>query len=163
MYISLIILEVYFIFITNTLFVIRDQDYYEYYPEDSYLKGRLVSNIMNEYVEEVNACISKYPDYNVYIFNYYSYFIKLNLNMSINKFDLINNGNMGYNGEVKYVEEINNYCKNNKCLFIINNNDLNTENYSQLSKKILKYVVDNNVKVYGTDIFSIYINGVNYE
>lgn len=160
LFISLTILEIYLIFITNTLFVIRDREYFEYYPKDTYLKGRLVSNVMDEYVEEVEYYINKYSDYKPYIFNNYSYFIKLDLNIPINKFDLINTGNMGYNGENRYVEEIKDICSKDKCLFIINESDLTNQEYSQISKKILEYVINNNTKVYSSNIFSVFIGGI---
>ena len=32
--------------------------------------------------------------------------IKLNLDIPINKYDIINNGNMGYNGSKNYIKEI---------------------------------------------------------
>ena len=159
LFIALIIIEIYLMFISNTLFAIRDREYFEYYPRDTYLKGRLVSNIMDEYVEDVGYYINKYSDYKPYIFNNYSYFIKLNSNIPINKFDLINTGNMGYNGEKRYIEEIKDICSNDKCLFIINENDLNNLEYSQVSKKILEYVVNNNIKVYSSNIFSVFIGG----
>lgn len=160
LFVSLTILEIYLIFITNTLFAIRDREYFEYYPKDTYLKGRLVSNVMDEYVEDVGYYINKYSDYKPYIFSNYSYFIKLDLNIPINKFDLINTGNMGYNGENRYVEEIKDICSKDKCLFIINESDLTNEEYSQISKKILKYVVNNNTKVYSSNIFSVFIGGI---
>lgn len=159
LFISLTILEIYLIFITNTLFVIRDREYFEYYPKNTYMNGRLVSNVMDEYVEEVGDYINKYSDYKLYIFNNYSYFIKLDLNIPINKFDLINNGNMGYNGEERYVEELKDICSKEKCLFIINESDLDNEEYSQISKKILEYVVNNNDKIYSSEIFSVFIGG----
>lgn len=159
LFISFTILEVYLIFITNTLFVIRDREYFEYYTKNTYLKGRLVSNVMDEYVEDVSYYINKYSDYKPYIFNNYSYFIKLDLNIPVNKFDLINTGNMGYNGEDRYIEEIKDICSKEKCLFIINESDLTNEEYSQVSKKILEYVVNNNIKVYSSEIFSVFIGG----
>ena len=159
LFLFLAIIEIYLIFITNTLFVIRDREYFEYYPKDTYLKGRLVSNVMDEYVEDVEYYINKYSNYKPYIFNNYSYFIKLDLDLPINKFDLINTGNMGYNGEVRYIEEIKDICSKDKCLFIINENDLINQEYSQISKKILEYIVNNNTKIYSSSIFSVFIGG----
>ena len=40
------------------------------------------------------------------------------MNETINKFDLINNGNMGYRGDKKLLNNVHDMCSNNYCLFI---------------------------------------------
>lgn len=159
LFIFLIAAEIYILFTTNILFAIRDRKYYEYYPNDTFLKGRLITNITKNYIETIDSYIETYSDYKIYILTGHSYLIKLSLDIPINKFDLINNGNMGYNGANKYLEEIKEDCSKEKCLFIINDNELkNEESYNQTNKDILKYVVSNNMKIYTSNIFLIYIN-----
>ena len=61
--------------------------------------------------------IDKYPEYTPYLFGYFAYLTKLTYEIPINKYDIINNGNMGYGGYKQYIEEIDQYCQNNKCIF----------------------------------------------
>ena len=77
--------------------------------------------------------------------------------MPLNKYDIINNGNMGYKGYKGYIKEIDKYCKKNKCLFIINEGELSGEVVNQVNHNILKYVDKKYNKVYSSNIFSIYI------
>ena len=71
---------------------------------------------------------------------------------------------MGYKGEDTYIEEISKYCKNNKCMFILDKTDIyKRTKYDLINLKILKYVEknykevkDNNIVNKGT--ISFYIN-----
>ena len=157
LFIVLLIIELYILFTTNIMYMFLGNNYYELYKEDTFLKGRKVLNVTDDYIDKIEEIIDKYPDYRLYILNGNSYLVKLNLNIPINKYDLINNGNMGYKGSIKYINEIDKYCKNNKCLFIINDNDLDDKTI-QTNKDILMYVVKNNNKIYSSTIFSAYIN-----
>ena len=157
LFIVLLIIELYILFTTNIMYMLLGNNYYELYKEDTFLKGRKVLNVTDDYIDKIEEIIDKYPDYRLYILNGSSYLVKLNLNIPINKYDLINNGNMGYKGSIKYINEIDKYCKNNKCLFIINDNDLDDKTI-QTNKDILMYVVKNNNKIYSSTIFNAYIN-----
>ena len=81
------------------------------------------------------------------MFSDLSYLTKLNLNYTTNKFDLINDGNMGYNGEKRFIKEINDTCDNGSCLFIIDkmyvdimNGIEKMPNTNQTNLGIIKYV-----------------------
>ena len=70
-----------------------------------------------------------------------SYAIKLYRKEIIDKYDLINNGNIGYNGSKKYIKEIDDYCKSHKCLFLMRNNI--EEHKDQMNDKIINYIIFN--------------------
>ena len=78
----------------------------------------------------------------IYIFDYSAYLLKMDSGIPINKYDLVNNGNMGYKGAKRYIEEIDNYCLNNKCIFLLNK-DLLNNGHTQVNRDILRYVVGN--------------------
>ena len=59
---------------------------------------------INTYFNDVKFYTNKYKDYRVYILDPIAYTIKLELDRPIDKYDLINNGNMGYKGEYKYID-----------------------------------------------------------
>lgn len=101
------------------------------------------NDIFNE-IHKINKLLSedKYKDYEIYYLNYYAYFYKLDSKQNINKYDFIWEGNMGYNGEEKYINEIKNTCKKQKCLFLIDEDIINSKNINEkLSKKIIKFII----------------------
>lgn len=122
----------------------------------SFVQGRLYSNLSQDSLNELKYFVlEKDPKYdNIYILSEYSYFIKLYSNLDINKYDLINDGNMGYNGSYKYISEIDRNCQKNSCLFILGSTQEN-----QTNREILKYVSKNyhkqNMLI---DYFSVYDN-----
>lgn len=159
LFLFLIIIESTLIFTTNEMFTIRDKQYFENYPkEQSFMEGRMTTKITKNFVDGIQTFIQNYPDYNLYIFGNYSYIIKLELDIPINKYDLINNGNMGYKGEEKYIKEIDKKCSKEKCLFIIDENELTRQDYTQVNKKILNHVVNNTTKIYSSNTFGAYTN-----
>lgn len=95
------------------------------------------------YFENYRYLLDKYEYDKLFIFSNFAYRFKLDNNIRIDKFDLINNGNMGYNGNNKYISEINKYCKNNKCLFLIGISELDRINPNQINLEILDFVYDN--------------------
>lgn len=116
------------------------------------------AQLEKKYIDE------KWEDYRVYDFTYNAYILRIVSNERINKYDFIWDGNMGYKGEDTYIEEISKYCKNNKCLFILDKTDIyKRTKYDLINLKILKYVEknykevkDNNIVNKGT--ISFYIN-----
>ena len=132
--------------------------YYHLYPKrNSFLYGRSINGIYDKQIDELYSYLDKNKDDNrVYIFSCYAYLIRLNNGEVPNKYDLINNGNMGYNGEDKYIKEIDNYCSHNKCMFVLVSEDLVHPN--QTSKKILDYVQKKYDNITNFEAFSIYTN-----
>ena len=109
---------------------------------------------------------NKISDYdNVFLFSDLAYMVKLSNSHTLNKFDLINNGNMGYNGYIRYINEIDSICDSSSCLFIIDTRyiealvdkfELPVTNQTNLA--IIKYVYDNYVLVYRDYGLNIYTN-----
>ena len=120
----------------------------------------ITSTEPKEQIAQMNNYIQQYPDHKLYILGNYSYLIKLSLDIPINKYDLINNGNMGYEGSAKYIKEIDQACSIEKCLFIINSAELNAQEYNQTNTDILLFVTKKYQQIYTSDaqIFEVYIN-----
>ena len=98
-------------------------------------------------------------DKKIYIFGPLAYGFKIESGLKINKYDLVNDGNMGYMGDYIYLNEIKNDCNNKKCVFIINYIDrLYADKKSQTSRSMMDYVVNNCNLVNKTYIFGIYEN-----
>ena len=63
---------------------------------------------------------------------------------------------MGYKGSRKYIEEIDEYCSDRKCLFIIENRS--EESINQTNTDILEYIEDNYIQDVGGNVFKVYVN-----
>ena len=126
------------------------------FDDSSMMKGRVGYSF--DYINHIASYLNNYSSYDVYILGNFSYFVKLNLNIPINKYDNINNGNMGYGGYKRYIKEINDNCKNRKCLFVMNDGEVLGKIDNQSNLEILRYVNDNYYKIYISSTFSIFIN-----
>lgn len=124
---------------------------------------KIDSNLVN-ILDYVNYRFSDLDDNSkLFIFSTWAYLFKMELDMPINKYDLINNGNIGYNGEDVYIKEIDEYCSVNRCIFLISRDEYDGRKKNcQINKSILKYVIDNyNLResyVGSSDHFEIYDN-----
>ena len=138
------------------------EDYRLYDDPESYLYGRYVEqfiqdsvNIISDYMEKVKK------DYdNIYLFTKNSYLIKMNTSYTLNKYDLINNGNMGYQGSLRYIREIKNHCLDKSCLFILYRYEVDRDNLkaNQTNLDILNFIYDNYEYYEEIDVFDIYIS-----
>ena len=72
-----------------------------------------------------------------------AYTIKLEANKTINKYDLLNNGNLGKDGHIKIINEIEENCKKNKFTFLIDIRELTGESKTQYNKDIIEYIKNN--------------------
>lgn len=117
-----------------------------YNNKESFMNGKLIANNIESYVKEIKEYQETYKGYKLYLLEFKSYLYKLETKQKINKYDLINNGNLGYKGNEEYISEIEEDCLKNKCLIIINEKELNGD-INQTDKKILKYVNKNYEKI----------------
>ncbi len=130
-----------------------------YSKKNSFLYGRSIIGIYDKQIDKLYSYLDKNKDDNrLYIFSCYAYLIRINNGEIPDKYDLINNGNMGYKGEEKYIKEIDNYCSQNKCMFVLISEDLVVKN--QTSKKLLDYVQRNYDNVTNFEAFGIYTNNL---
>lgn len=137
-------------------------EFHWYSNNNSYLYGRYI----DKYIEDSITIISDYMeitkgDYDkVYLFTQNSYQIKMNTSYQLNKFDLINNGNMGYYGSVRYIKELEDYCLDNRCLFIVYKYEIddNNLNSNQTNIDIINFIYANYSKKEDIDVFDIYVS-----
>ena len=79
----------------------------------------------------------------IFIIDPYAYLIKLEAKTPITKFDLLNNGNLGKNGEIKITKEIDEICKQEKCTFLLNETRLSNKKLSQYNQYVYKHIINN--------------------
>ena len=90
------------------------------------------------------------------LFNNSNYVRKLYLGEEINKFDLLYNGNMGYDGSKRYIDDIENICDNSTCLFYVE--EIKFYNKTQFNYDIYNYVINNYEKIDSNEYLDIYVN-----
>ncbi len=124
----------------------------------TFLYGRIIEIYVDDGISSIEEYISSNSslydnDYNnLYIFVDVAYLIKLDMDIQINRYDLINNGNMGYKGEFKIINELEDRCTTNKCVFVLSRTVVD----NQLNEDILNYVKNNYNKIDSVNIFDIY-------
>ncbi len=131
-----------------------------YSDRDSYLYGRNIPSYVEDSINNIGSYINgnKYNYDYIYYFSANAYWVKMNINYQLTKYDMICNGNMGYMGSIKYIDEIDNYCTSHKCMFILYKYEFRAGNVSQTNRNLINYVKNNynNKEVY--DVFNIYSN-----
>lgn len=119
----------------STSFLYGKAIYYDFYNYDKCVLRlkKYVSNVKDNY------------DY-IFIFSdELTYSVKLDLNIPINKFDVIANGNMGYRGFERYIFEYHEMCKYNSCIFFVDDSISNLT--SQSNENILNDVRNSYSKI----------------
>ena len=106
-------------------------------------------NISKEYIQKVEG--------RIFIIDMYAYLLKLETSIPINKYDLLNDGNLGKNGEIKIIEEIDNICQKEKCTFLLNEKEINNR-ISQYNHDILNYIDKTYKKIDNIEGITIYNN-----
>ena len=125
-----------------------------YNNKKSFMYGKRIQNYLTDYFKYIYKYKEKYKNYNLYIIDSRAYLVKLELDIKINKYDLINNGNMGYKGSRKYIKEINKKCTTKKCIFFVSGD----KEIKQINKDIPKYISKKYKQINSSNLDNIYIN-----
>lgn len=105
---------------------------------------------IKDYIENQNG--------RIFIVDMYAYLVKLESNQTIDKFDLLNDGNLGAYGEKKIINEMDTICKKQKCTYLLNQVEVGNEKYSQYNQDIYKYIAKNYKKTDSIIGLSVYTN-----
>lgn len=127
-----------------------------YDDKNSYLYGRNfpVYVDLDEITDYVKDNSGVYD--HIYFFSKNSFYVKLNAKYPLDKFDMICNGNMGYNGSRRYIKEVDDYCSSNSCMFILYRYEFDGV-VTQTNKDIINYVIntyDFNEEIHWFDIYT---------
>lgn len=127
------------------------------YPNNTevYKYKKINKDVVNS-IEKTKEYIKK-TEGRIFIIDMYAYLLKLESSIKIGKYDLLNDGNLGKNGEIKIINEIDNICKKEKCTFLLNEKELNNR-ISQYNQKILNYIDKTYKKVDNIEGITIYKN-----
>lgn len=143
--------------ISANLSIVTNKEFENYNHKNSFMNKKRISKHVIYLTDMIKEDIKKYPDYKIYIFTTEAYLIKLDLNIKIDKYDLINNGNMGYQGSKTYIKEIDTYCQKHKCAFLAPS-VTNIKPGSQTNKEIIKYIDKKYKMLRASNILSFYVN-----
>ena len=154
------IIKIAFLIFIVTLFFTSSKEYIkdeiDYPNKTNFYSCRKLDKNTTEYIKLLSKYVSENKD-NIFIISGNAYLLKLEANISINKYDLLNEGNLGKNGDIKIINEIKDFCNNNKCLFLISENEINNS-LSQINKNIVNYVKNTYKETDKISIYTIYGN-----
>lgn len=129
------------------------------FPNDTYAyKFRPLDDITSHNIKRVAKYLKE--NKNVYIINANAYVYKLEANIPINKYDLLNDGNLGKNGDIKIIKDLDNKCKKDTCTFLMREDEIGNNTLSQTNQNIIKYIDKNYKKVGNIVDLTIYRNEV---
>ncbi len=122
------------------------------YPNDiNHFEYRFIHKENLKLTKEINQFIKKNNDKKIVFLDYNAYYVRIINDMPISYLDLINEGNWGYQGSRKLINEIK---KQKNTLFIIDKEEL--ENH-QTDKKAIKYVMKHGKKVDKLRFYDVYV------
>lgn len=107
---------------------------------DNFFKYSYIQNNIIKYLDNYKEYLDNF-DSDYYLFLDNAYLIKLYQNKTPNALDLINKGNHGQN-ERRYLDKLDENCKNKKCYFILDHKFFEKNKTSQLNQIFKDYVIE---------------------
>ena len=132
-------------------------DEYSYPNTTNVYKYKKINKNVCKSIETIKDYIEN-QDGRIFIVDVSAYLVKLESNQTIDKFDLLNDGNLGSYGEKKIINEMDTICKKQKCTYLLNQVEIENEKYSQYNQDIYKYIVKNYKKTDSIIGLSVYTN-----
>lgn len=140
------IITITFIIFVGTIFLVNTYDIYKNkytFPNNTNkFKYRKISHNEDIIISDITNYMNNIED-ELYVISGMAYLLKLEANIKINKYDLLNNGNLGKNGSRKIINEIKNTCNIKKCTFLIDTNELKESKEMQYNKDIINFILKN--------------------
>lgn len=150
------ILLVSFSFVNSYISIINGSDIFS--QNEGLLKYRKLNKQSYNYIQEVSAYYKENIINNqIYIIDPLSYYIKLVGNIKIDKYDLLNNGNLGLKTSKDIINFLDKECENTHCIFIQTNN-IGDINRNQYDYELILYAIKNYQKTNQINYFSVYQN-----
>ena len=110
---------------------------FNYNTLDSEFFGIRRINLGNRILDYSNY-VKENSNKNIFIFEFFAYMVKLDADVPITKYDLINRGNMGHD-DLLFLKEIDKICKSEGCVILTDFYEFNLK-YTQFRKEYLEYV-----------------------
>jgi len=129
-----------------------------FYPNNTtvYKYRNLNKNIEKEIIK-ISDYIVENKD-KIFIVNDLAYLLKLEANLKLTKYDLLNDGNLGKNGHLKIIEGIDEFCNSNECIILMCKKEINNNTLSQTNQDIITHVANTYKEIGKISIFTIYGN-----
>lgn len=137
---------------------------------DIYKGNTTYPNVTNEFkyrkmlpnedsaIKEISNYIKNIKE-DLYIIHKNAYMLKLEANIPINKYDLLYTGNLGSKGEQGIINEIDDNCSKNKCVFLVDLQVLSEESKLPYALEVTKYIIMNyhqEQRIYSLAIYKNY-------
>lgn len=131
---------------------------YSYPNSTNAYKYRKINYNAETHINSLSNYLKKSND-RVFIIDKYAYLIKLNENIPITKYDLLNNGNFGKDGPHKIINDFEEICNKEECTFLLYKYATIKIDYSQYNQEIYSYIINNyneTDKILGLSIYKNY-------
>ncbi|MBQ2872928.1 MAG: hypothetical protein IJE89_02905 [Bacilli bacterium] len=130
------------------------------YPNNSSIcKYNKISTAAVDYIKSISNYIKNNNNKKIFIVDMSAYLIKLEANIPINKYDLLNDGNLGKDGQYKIIKDFQDICDNEECTFLLRKEELTDKELSQYNQEIYKYIIENTKEkgeIHGLSIYKNY-------
>ena len=110
--------------------------------DNNYLKYQVVRKNITTYIESYSEYIDKLDDGKVYLLIDNAYILRIYRNENPSFYDLINRGNLG-SDDYKYIDMLDNECKNEKCYYILDYYFFHHRIFDQRNTIFKEYVLKN--------------------
>ena len=114
------------------------------YPNNSNVcKYNRISNAAIANIKDISNYLKYNSNEKIFVIDMSAYLIKLEANLPIDKYDLLNDGNLGKDGQYKIINDFKNICQKEKCTFLLRKEELTNKELSQYNQEIYEYIIDN--------------------
>ena len=136
-----------FLFFNDTLPVVLNKKI------DPFKNWVMLEGLYNEYKNDYSI-YDKNKDAYIITYSYYRIPYDVARNKRIDYFDIVLNGNYGYNGTKKMIKRIN---RMDNTYFLIDMTYYNDDNEKrQINKEVMNYIIDNSTLIKKYDIYNLY-------
>ena len=130
-----------FVLSVSFLFIYREYHFNINFSNFNHFSLLAINKDSEKVINRINKFIDTNKDKNIIFLCNEAYLYEIMNDRDITQYDLLNYGNHGYNGTEKLILDIS---KEKNPLFIINISKYKSKNnWSQLNKEVIKYVLDN--------------------
>ena len=125
----------------------------QYYPNDvHHFEMRFINYEKLQFTKKMNRFLNKNKDKKIIFLSSDSYYFKIINDEDVGYLDLINQGNLGYQGSEVLLSKIKKM--NKDTLFLVNPNETA---HNQTDSMVLEYVLEHGKKIQNIDFYEVYV------
>ena len=152
-YVNYAVLSIICVFFLAFITAINNDFDMHYYPNTiNHFEMRFINHDRLEFTKKMNRFVNKNKDREIFFLSSDSYYFKIINDKDVGYLDLINQGNLGYQGSRKLLAEVKKM--DDDTLFLINPNETV---HNQTDPMVLEYVLEHGKKIQTVDFYEVYV------